>query len=516
MRSVSGKELELKLELTPQELQRIGANPALENLTVGKPVTRTLRSIYFDTPDHRLHARGISLRLRAIGDQWVQTVKGSGEDPKAGVINGVSNPDEIETVVARPEPDLAAIDDAKVRRIIERATRQSSLEPQFETIITRTTRQLHSDKGDLELALDEGVVRAGGAENTLCEAELELKAGSPECLLETAARLFGGEPIRLAEATKAERGYNLALGRNDASLVPQKAHNPVLKGCETCGEALAAFVGSAASQIEINRRAMIETDDPEAAHQLRVGLRRLRSALRAFRPIENSAATRELGHHARELALSVGELRNADIFIEGIYAPVAAARKGEPGFAELREALLAHRDAARAKARAALSSEQWSKLQLYLALWPHTIKANARLEAPVRKLASAALGKAWRGTAKRGARLEALSPEERHEMRKALKSLRYAVEFFASLYDGRKVGRFLKDLKRLQDVFGYMNDVTTAKALNGICEERCAYSLVAQRAAGYALGWHDVYAQHAWADAAEDWQHLAKRKRFWE
>ena len=76
-----------------------------------------------------------------------------------GITNGVSNPDELEAVVARPEPDLAAIDDVKVRRAIARVARRSALEPQFETIVTRTTRQLHSDKGDLELALDEGVVR---------------------------------------------------------------------------------------------------------------------------------------------------------------------------------------------------------------------------------------------------------------------------------------------------------------------------------------------------------------------
>jgi inorganic triphosphatase YgiF len=166
MSRVSGKELELKLVLTPEELQRVGAHPALEDLTVGRPVTRTLRSIYFDTFDHRLRAQGISLRLRAIGDQWVQTVKGS-PGGKAGIVNGVSNPDELEAVVARPEPDLAAIDDVKVRRAIARVARRSALEPQFETIVTRTTRQLHSDKGDLELALDEGVVRAGAAEDKM-------------------------------------------------------------------------------------------------------------------------------------------------------------------------------------------------------------------------------------------------------------------------------------------------------------------------------------------------------------
>jgi inorganic triphosphatase YgiF len=515
MRTVSGKELELKLELTPEELRRIGAHPALEDLTVGKPETRTLRSIYFDTPDHRLRARGISLRLRAIGDQWVQTIKG-GNATGTALSNGISNPDELEAVVARPEPDLAAINDRKMRRAIARAAKDSVLEPQFETIIVRTTRQLHSPNGDLELALDEGVVRAGAAEDKLCEAELELKAGSPECLLETAAKLFSAEPIRLAEATKAERGYNLALGRGDRSAVPQKADTPVLRGTETCGEALAKFVDSAARQITANRAALLATDDPEAAHQLRVGLRRLRSALRAFRPIEDSAATRALQEHARALGQNIGELRNADIFIESIYAALAAVRKDEPGLPELREALTGHRADMRGKAREALQSEQWSRLQLYLALWPQTVKDNPKLAAPVATFASLALRKSWKRVARYGSRLQSLTHEERHEMRKALKTFRYAVEFFGSLYDGRQVGRFVKDLKRLQDVFGYVNDVATAKAIGAICEGRCAGSPQAQRACGYLLGWHDVMAQHAWDGVARPWDRLTQRRRFWE
>ena len=73
--------------------------------------------------DHRLRARGISLRLRAMGnqgdEQWVQTVKGG----MGGTGKGVFNPDEIEAVVGGPEPDLSAIDDRKLRQAIARAMR---------------------------------------------------------------------------------------------------------------------------------------------------------------------------------------------------------------------------------------------------------------------------------------------------------------------------------------------------------------------------------------------------------
>ena len=50
-------------------------HPALGDLAAGEPVTRNVRSIYFDTPDHRLRALGISLRLRSDGQSWLQTVK---------------------------------------------------------------------------------------------------------------------------------------------------------------------------------------------------------------------------------------------------------------------------------------------------------------------------------------------------------------------------------------------------------------------------------------------------------
>jgi CHAD domain-containing protein len=169
----------------------------------------------------------------------------------------------------------------------------------------------------------------------------------------------------------------------------------------------------------------------------------------------------------------------------------------------------------RADAREALASEQWSRLRLYLALWPQTVKDNPRLAAPVRSFADGALTRSWKRIARRGARLERMTPEERHEMRKALKSFRYTVEFFGSLYEDRKVSRFVKTLKKLQDVFGYVNDVATAEALNAIADERCVAAPTAQRAAGYALGWHQVRSEHAWAGVADAWSRLTKRKRFW-
>jgi hypothetical protein len=81
------RELELKVELTRDQLQRMRWHPALGNLAAGEPVTRNLRSIYYDTPDHRLKALGISLRLRSDGQSWLQTVK-VGTDVRRGYRTG--------------------------------------------------------------------------------------------------------------------------------------------------------------------------------------------------------------------------------------------------------------------------------------------------------------------------------------------------------------------------------------------------------------------------------------------
>src|SRR5438552_7365828 len=103
--------LELKLELTREEMQRVRAHPALGDLAVGEPVTRTLRSIYFDTPDYRLRALGISFRLRSDADSWRQTVRSGMRDA-----NELSKPVDAEGAVERPEPDLQVIGNRRIRR----------------------------------------------------------------------------------------------------------------------------------------------------------------------------------------------------------------------------------------------------------------------------------------------------------------------------------------------------------------------------------------------------------------
>ena len=313
----------------------------------------------------------------------------------------------------------------------------------------------------------------------------------------------------------AAKGYDLATGRSKDAPRPARAQNVQLAEGATCREALALFVQSATEQIIANRSVVLETDDPEGAHQLRIGLRRLRSALLAFQPLIDTPSTREMDQHARALARVAGELRDADVFIKDIYGSVTGLMKGHPGLQPLKEALTAHRLRRRDAARGALDGQHWSALQLYLTLWPRTIEEVESLDRPVVKFAGQALNAAWKKVAKMGKRVAELEGEERHKMRKSLKKLRYAVEYFGSLYRPVDVQPFVKQLKKLQDVFGYVNDVVTAGQLEQISEEHCRESRECQRAAGYIVGWHTAKAAHCWSRAEKGWKRLERTGCFW-
>jgi CHAD domain-containing protein len=207
-------------------------------------------------------------------------------------------------------------------------------------------------------------------------------------------------------------------------------------------------------------------------------------------------------------------LRDADVLISGIHAPAEGAATDKSGFAELHEALVRNREARRDEVRQGLGGPQWVKLQLYLTLWPRTLQEADGLKKPIAKYARKVLAKAWKKPAKLGRRLETLDSAQRHEMRKALKKLRYQAEFMAPLFDKREGKQFIQQLKSLQDVFGYVNDVHLAPRLIQIQRERQAGSDAA-RAASYAVGHHDAEAVHVWARAGEAWRKLERSPRFW-
>ena len=102
-------------------------------------------------------------------------------------------------------------------------------------------------------------------------------------------------------------------------------------------------------------------------------------------------------------------------------------------------------------------------------------------------------------------------------MRKQLKKFRYTGEFFSSLYKKKKTKRYLLSLSRAQDVFGYLNDVSTAEIMvSRIIYQQPDLADIMMWSGGLVLGWHQHRAEEAWGDAQALWRELEDAQRFWE
>jgi len=308
---------------------------------------------------------------------------------------------------------------------------------------------------------------------------------------------------------------------NKARTKPVGSISPLIKPAQSCVEAFSAICRSATDQILKNWTVVQESDDPEGPHQMRVGLRRLRSAFKAFRPMIDDKFIRDLNRASRELGLVLSELRDADVLVTEIVAAVAAEHPDNPDLAPLITALATVQIERRKKVRTTLRSQQRARLKLMLDELPQHLdrisreRRNIALNRPILRASHKALGRLWRRVEEWGKRIDELSVPERHEMRKVLKTMRYAVDFLAPLYRSKEVNAFVKRLRKLQNIFGYLIDVAVAQKLPAILPKELAANPELQRAVSFVNGWHAARAESEWQDARAAWMHLAKSRPFW-
>jgi triphosphatase len=143
------------------------------------------------------------------------------------------------------------------------------------------------------------------------------------------------------------------------------------------------------------------------------------------------------------------------------------------------------------------------------------LERDTALRAPVEEYVDKLLHKRWKKAAKLGQEIELLNGEERHNMRKYLKKLRYTAEFLAPLYPKNKAGPFIRRLKKLQDIFGYVNDVRMAAGLPAIAK-RHSPGAAALIAAGIVLNYHEAAGAAAWLRAHKAWHRLKASGPFWK
>ena len=497
-------EVELKLRIRAADVPRLRHHPAVRQTLVGKPVTRRLTSIYYDTPALALLDTDLSLRVRRMSGGWFQAVKGAGYS-----LAGLHQRMEWEDIIAHGEPDFSKITDPALTRVFDNPDLRAALRPIFTTDVRRTEWQLAPAEGSqIEMALDLGDLIVDDKREPICEVELELKAGEPIRLFEFALTLLDDIPLWIENISKAQRGY--------AHYRPQPAQarharDVRLQRKMTAVEACRTILWECIAHLQGNHDVVLHGGDAEGVHQMRVALRRMRSAMAIF--AERMPPADDLQPELKWLAAILGEARDLDVFLQATLPPIHQ-QLAHPGLEMLEKNARRAQQAAHEAVSAALDSQRYQRLLLRLGIWMEQTPADMHATT-LDEFARTILHKRHRRLRKHGKRWHEMSEEERHAARIAAKKLRYAAEFFASLYPKEQTQPYLRRLARLLDTLGELNDMAVT--------DRLIVRLMGgrpSRALGevplIVKGWNALRTRHRLKKLKAGWNRFSGTRPFWE
>jgi len=444
-------EFELKLEIPPARFKAVEAA-----VRRGRTATQRLQARYFDTAEGALAARGVVVRLRKEGRRWVQTAKAPGGRTLERLEHNVAL-----AWRAAPLLDLARHAGTPMNEAIRRALKLKpgdafpELAMVFETDITRLSRLVRAHGAMVEIALDSGRVSAGDRSLPVHKLELEFKRGRPAGAVMLARTWCLQHGLWLSSVSKSMKGQRLAQDQDFGGAVSAE---PPRFARKASGRAIAAAVVSACLDQVLSNASDVAggCTGEDHIHQLRVGLRRLRTALRELGnlagdwggPWETPLATvfRALGMH-----------RDRDYLLHKLQGQIAAA--GGPPL-DWQGALGSLPDAGES-----VRSPAFQQALLGLISFVHAGAAApdpaTNLPTPKKALRKR-LSKLHKQVLVQGKQFMDLPEAEQHGLRKRLKRLRYLAEFSQPLFHGRELKAYLDALKPLQDALGIYHDEVAA------------------------------------------------------
>ena len=452
------RERELKLEVEPAAVPRI--TEWLRAHGAKRHNARATRSIYFDTEDLALHNCGITLRIRHSDHRYTQTIKRA-----AARTAGFFDRAEWASPVDGFSPDCSAARKTHLKQLADSKLCEN-LRPAF-TVETRRTAFDLPGESRMAFTIDRGQVTAQGRREAFCEIEIESLDGHFERLFRTARALARVAPVQPGVQSKSGRGY--ALLQESGRIF--RSHDVVLSPKMPAEKAFRLIARECLHQLGANLPGTLE-GAPEALHQMRVGLRRLRACISVFSGMLNDSESTRIKDGLRWLGRSLGAARDVDVLIDE-----TLQRDFAIGGGAIPELLLSRLEAERARAHAAvqkaLRSARFRRLMLDAVTWIECgawrEKQEKRRTQPVKNHAEAELDRRYRKQHKRAADMKQLSPEDRHQFRIRAKKLRYATEFLGRIFTGHKQARrrsdLLSALKELQDALGSLNDIAVREQL---------------------------------------------------
>jgi CHAD domain-containing protein len=491
----------IALLLTAEGAARLARLPMLAAYRAGRPKKTAVLTVWHDTADRALAAAGLS--LSETRGQW-----------------------RVERL--RPKPGEAWLP-AHAAPVLTEASARQTLAEGLLADVHGTWAPIAAFSGfrrDVPLSIEgvaakltvlEGDLRGVVAQRPVRRLVLE---GPPFEMAKLATLLAGQIALEVPLASLGAEALALATG---IAAAPRHKGGPAVAQGSSVGEALTGIVSHLADVILYWAPLVGAAETDEPVHQMRVGLRRLRSALSIFRRAvrDDTAWLDSLAAELKTLAALLGTARDWDVFLAGIGAEVTEACGHDPRLVSMLAAAARKRDAAYAVLRAHLGgSADWRRLGLHLALLP-TLQPWAqsgstdqaeRLAAPAETYAASALGRRLKRLLEIGGSLDGVPAEQRHDIRKQAKALRYTIEFMAPLFAEKQVRRYLARLEDLQEDFGTYNDAAVAAGLAASLGGGAGSAF----AAGAVQGFGAAAQLRAGRHVARAWGRFYRSTPFWD
>ena len=288
------QEIELKFLVPEARLTGL-----MRQAKVKSSQTTQLAAYYFDTPKQALAKAGIGLRIRLEGDVWVQTIKAGGDGIAARLEhNTVLDAELVQTMLDDNNllPDLSlyqdtsiasSLADFKMQKLAKKLTCQYVTDVQRTTRLLKDTAKSEMSENSIEVAYDYGKIIHGEDETQfqqIQEIEFELLSGEVAFLFSVAKVWCKRYKLYLSTVTKAERGGLLLKGVDYSPAVSANLALLNVNKESTTAEFIRAAVHNCLLQILPNSSAIVAGSmDNEHILQLCIGIRRLHTALKAFK-----------------------------------------------------------------------------------------------------------------------------------------------------------------------------------------------------------------------------------------
>jgi CHAD domain-containing protein len=425
------------------DLARVALEP--EPYAVAPATRKRLHTTYYDTADLRLTRWGISLRFR-VGESW--TVK----------LPEAARP----SVNARTEhtfPGEAGRIPERARDLVAAFVRGAELEPvaELRTIRTRRPVSFHDDDVGEIVADDVRVVREHIVADRFRQIEIELRPAAPDAALDKLSRA-----VRRAGAGRPDPQPKIAIALGRAAHT-QEIRVPVLHANARAGTVVRAALAANVVTLIQNDPHLRVDPTPESIHTARVRVRKLRSALKTFRPLLDETWAGALRDRLRWLNDALSGARDADVVLAGITQRSMCLPDGDRENAnELLQPLRERRDAAYAALGQAIRTPHYINLidELIAAAQDQPLSKRARTRAA--RVLPALMRRTWRRLRK-AVYYNGATPHDRdlHRIRIKAKHVRFAAEALAPI-GGRGLRQLEKRAERLQTILGEQHDAVMA------------------------------------------------------